>query len=437
VACSRAVAEALRFPPDFLWGTATSSHQVEGNNENNDWWAWERKPGAIRDGSRSGDAVGWWDGKAEEDLGTAAELGQTAHRLSLEWSRLEPAPGQWDEAAFARYGRLFAHAKSLGLTLMVTLNHFTLPRWVTDRQGRGVARGWTDRALPERFAAFARQCARRFYPYVDLWATINEPNVLALLGYVLRRWPPGRGGLRASGSAMSNMLRAHTLAHRAIHQVRHDAKVGIVINLPVFTAARPHPADIMLSASHDWAMNGALLRALETGVLGFPFCLHGRRIAGLATSFEWLGLNYYGRYQVRFDPLAPTTAFSRFVQPSSAATAWSDWGEPYAEGLTHQLKRMRHLRVPLYVTENGVFDNDDARRPEFIRSHVRALHDAVRDGVDVRGYFHWSLVDNFEWAEGWSTKFGLLAVDRNTGARKRRASADVYAEICRANALAP
>lgn len=434
VACSanpwhaRAVVETLRFPPGFLWGTATSSHQVEGGNSNNDWWQWERKPGVIRDGQRSEDAAGWWNGRAEEDLSTAAELGQNAHRLSLEWSRLEPAPGHWDEAAFDRYARMLDHAKDLGLTLMVTLNHFTLPRWASETQG------WLDRELPTRFAEFARQCARRLR-HVDMWATLNEPNVLGLLGYALERWPPGVGHLRSYGAAVTNMLRAHTQAARIIRHVAPRSKVGLVLNLPYFEPARNRPSDMVLAATQDRWMNACMLRALETGTFAPPFSIRRRRIPDLERSFDWLGLNYYGRYQVRFDPFAPSTGFSRFVQSTTSATAWTDWGQPFAEGLTRQLQRMRHLRVPLYVTENGIFDNDDRLRPQFIREHVRAVHDAVRDGVDVRGYFHWSLVDNFEWAEGWSTHFGLLALDRKTGVRRRRESANVYAEICRANAL--
>jgi len=426
----RPVVDALRFPPGFLWGTATSSHQVEGGTDNNDWWNWERRPGAIRDGSRVGEAAQWWDGRAEEDLSTAAELGQNAHRLSLEWSRLEPAEGHWNDAAFDRYLRLFMHAKSLGLQVMVTLNHFTLPRWAAGE------RGWLDRTLPGRFATFARQCARRLHRHVDYWATINEPNVLALLGYALRRWPPGMGKVRSYGTALTHMLRAHTLAYQAIHHVSPRAKVGLVVNLPFFEAARGRPSDMLMTATQDWVMNGSLLRALETGLLIPPFRVRPRRIANLPRSFDWLGLNYYGRYQVRFDPLAPATGFSRFVQSSTTATAWSDWGQPYAEGLKRQLHRMRHLRVPLYVTENGIFDNDDGMRAKFIREHVQALHQALADGIDVRGYFHWSLVDNFEWAEGWSTRFGLLELDRTSGIRRRRASASVYADICRANALA-
>src|SRR5690606_26614173 len=214
----------------------------------------------------------WWNGRAEEDLSTATELGQNAHRLSLEWSRLEPAPGYWDEKAFARYERMLAHAKDQGLTLMVTLNHFTLPRWATDE------RGWLNRELPARFANFARQCARRLHRYVDLWATINEPNVLGLMGYALARWPPGIGKVRSYGTALTHMLRAHTQAHQVLHRGDHKARVGRVVSLPCFEAARIRPSDLLMSAAQDWGMNGSLLRALETGVLVPPFSVRPRMI---------------------------------------------------------------------------------------------------------------------------------------------------------------
>jgi len=424
-----AVAATLRFPEGFLWGSATSSHQVEGNNRNNDWWAWEKRSGAIRDGEISGAAAGWWEGRAEEDLSTAAELGQNAHRLSLEWSRLEPEPGIWDEAAFDRYARMFAHAKSQNLTLMVTLNHFTLPRWAAG------SRGWLDEDLPRRLGAFATRCVERLGDYVDLWATINEPNILAFFAYGQTRWPPGCGRFSAFRRALIGLLQAHVEAYRAIHRAKPGSKVGLVLNVPCFEPARPVWWDRGLSVAHDWTIAGSILNALRTGKLPAPFSLRRRRVTGLDATYEWIGINYYGRYAVQFDPRAATTAFSRYVQQPTTATPWSDWGQPYAPGLTHQLMRLRDLDVPVYVTENGLFDNDDRARPAFIHEHVQAVHAAIERGVDVRGYFHWSLVDNFEWAEGWSTRFGLLELERQTGARRLRSSAGTYASICRANAV--
>src|SRR5712664_87700 len=186
----------LTFPAGFLWGTSTSAHQVEGGNENNDWSEWERRPGAINDATRSGAACGWWEGRAEEDLAVAATEGQNAHRLSLEWSRLEPEPGRFDDRAFARYGQLLDEMRRLGLLAMVTLHHVTLPRWVARRGG------WTSWSTVDCFARYAQECARRLAGRVPLWVTMNEPAACAAAGYALTYWPP-RPGLEPDGPARS------------------------------------------------------------------------------------------------------------------------------------------------------------------------------------------------------------------------------------------
>jgi len=419
----------LRFPDGFWWGCATSSHQVEGDDVDSDWWDWEQVPGHIVDGTTSGAAAMWWNGRAEDDLATAAALGQNAHRFGLEWSRLEPSPGVFDLTAFGRYRAIFERAHELGLATMVTLNHFTLPRWAAE------AGSWAARELVDRFAAFASRCAATLGDVVDRWATLNEPNVLALMGYAGERWPPGTGQVGAFAQALANMLRAHAAGYRAVHDALPDAKVGIVLSLPSFVPARSRRSDATAAAGQDWMFNGVLLAALDRGRLLPPLSLASKRIDGLARAFDWIGLNYYGCYHVQFDPTAPHRAFGRHVDVGNVKTDTGDWGAPHPLGLTEQLVRLSRFGVPLFVTENGIYDNDDRARPQYLVDHVRAVHRAIARGADVRGYFHWSLVDNFEWAEGWSTRFGLIGIDRDTQVRTVRGSAEVYAGICRANAI--
>jgi beta-glucosidase len=413
-----------QLPPGFLWGTATSSHQVEGGNANNDWSAWEQEAGRIRDGSRAGDAAGWWRGKAESDLALAAELGQNAHRLSVEWSRIEPEPGRYEEAALDRYMQILSAARDLGMKTMVTLHHFTLPRWVAARGG------WLAGETAVRFSAFATRVAERLGTTTDLWATINEPNVLAMMAYGGRRWPPATGSLRACFRALLHLLRAHARAYAALHRTTPQIPVGLVFNMPLFEPARPaHPLDRFAARMQDWSFSGCALAAVRDGRLRPPLTWTARKIPGLAASFDWLGLNYYGRLAVRFDPRS--RELGRHVQQPSVRTEWIDWGEPYPRGIPIQLRRLAALGRPVYVTENGVFDNTDTLRPRFLTEHIAAVVDAHAEGIDVRGYFHWTIVDNFEWTEGWSTRFGLIELDRETGARRLRESARVYAEICK------
>lgn len=419
------------FPKGFLWGAATASHQVEGGNDGNDWWDWEQKPGRIRDGSVSGDGVGWWSGRAEQDLALAASLGQNAHRLSLEWSRIEPQPGVFDQGAIDRYREILLAAKANGLSTCVTLNHFTLPRWLAQRGS------WLASGVDEHFARYVARAVAGLDEVVDLWVTLNEPNVLAYTAYAGHLWPPGKGSLRACFKAMRQMLEAHA---RGYHRAREftSKPVGLVLNMPLFESHRPdHTHDRLARGFQDWAFNGLLIEALRDGRLRFPVRLLPRTLPGLANACDFIGLNYHGRFEVQFD-LKAETPLGRHVQRPTIRTEQTDWGQVYARGLTEQLVRLsRRLGKPLYVTENGLFDNSDAHRPEFLIEHVRAVGEALRRGVDVRGYFHWSLTDNFEWAEGWSTHFGLIEVDPQTGERRPRPSAEVYARICRSNGAWP
>jgi len=419
----------LTFPVGFLWGTSTSAHQVEGGNENNDWADWERRPGAINDGTRSGAACGWWEGRAEEDLSAAAAAGQNAHRLSLEWSRLEPEPGRFDDLAFARYAQLLDEMRWLGLRAMVTLYHVTLPRWIARRGG------WTSWDTAASFARYAQECARRLATRVPLWVTMNEPAASAAAGHALTYWPPGLGSNRMALRALAVMLEAHAAAYRAVKELARGAQIGIVLSAPRIEPARPSVLDRTVAWAQDWAFLGATLRSLKTGVLQPPIAGRRARIPGLRGSFDFLGVNYYGRYAVHFDLRSPGLLFGKHVQEPTIRTGGCDWGEVSPGGLTRQLLRLSRLGVPLYVTENGIRDSDDALRPSFLGEHVAAVHEATRLGADVRGYFHWSLVDNFEWAEGWVPRFGLHALDRRTQRRTARPSAGVYAGICRANGL--
>ncbi len=417
----------MSFPHDFWWGCATSSHQVEGGNDN-DWTRWERRPGAIADGSVSGQAARWWSGAAESDLDHAASWGHNATRISVEWSRLEPRPGHFDDAAFERYAAILQHAGAQGLARLVTLNHFTLPPWIADRGS------WLSPDIVPAIARFAAECGRRLGPLVERWATLNEPSLVALLGYVDGRWPPGIRDPRAFGVALQHMLAAHVAMQRALKEAQPEASVGLVLNVPCFEPARPHPADRLLAKMQDHAITGVILQGLETGRLLPPLGL-GRRVEGLVGSADWLGLNYYGRYAVRASLGAYRQAFGAHVQPHSSRLGDTDWGQPYPAGLLQGLRRLASIGVPVLVTENGVQTADDTQRVTYLRDHVQAVADAFAEGIDVRGYFHWALVDNFEWAEGWAPRFGLLALDLESGKRQPRPSAGVFAAICRKNGL--
>src|SRR6185503_2897094 len=216
------------FPRGFLWGTATSSHQVEGNNTNNNWWKWEQDG---HTNGKSGLACDWWGGRWKEDFDRAAEGGQNAHRLSVEWSRIQPTPDTWDEDALERYRSMLRGMRERGLTPMVTLHHFTDPLWLAEYAG------WETEAVIPLFEKFVRKTVEALKEYCTLWCTLNEPNGYALNGYVhqgVAVFPPGKNDTRLAFRVMAIMVRAHAAAYRAIHEIQKEARVGFALNYRSF-----------------------------------------------------------------------------------------------------------------------------------------------------------------------------------------------------------
>lgn len=412
------------FPPNFLWGSATSSHQVEGDNLNNDWWAWEQQnPERIRDGRPSGACAQWWRGRAEGDLEMARSLGHNAHRMSLEWSRIEPEPGSFSPGAVHRYRQILARGRDLGLSMHVTLNHFTLPAWVAK------AGGWLAPDTVTRFGRYARHVAETLGDLVSRVYTINEPMVLAYKGYVQGMWPPGRRQPREAARCVGRQLDGHAAAHAAYKEVRPNTPVGLALNLPTIGPSRPeYRSDRWAARSQDWLINGVLLELLRTGRRWPPLSLRPE-LRPIPCSWDFIGINYYGAYQVRMD----RGRRPRFVQEPTVATETADWGQPSGDAFEAMLKRLSGLGRPILVSENGLFDPLDELRPGYIRDHVRAVHRAIGAGAPVAGYFHWSLIDNFEWAQGWTTPFGLVALDPDTQERRIKPSAYVLRDIAQSN----
>lgn len=419
----------LRFPPGFRWGTATSAHQVEGNNAHNDWWVWEQEPGRIKNDDRSGRACDWWE-HAEQDFDLAAQLGQNAHRLSVEWSRIEPEPGRWDAAAIDRYRQMLRALRERGIEPMVTLHHFTNPLWFAQRGG------WEPDDAPTLFGRYVERVIPALGEFTSLWCTVNEPLAWVFTAYLNGKWPPGRRSLREALRAATQMVRAHAAAYRIIRRLQPQAQVGFANYFRLFDPASPRSAfDRFVAAQQSRFVNRAFLDAVTSGrVRSFPWIANIPEAAG---TLDFVGVNYYTRDLVAFALLQPQRLFGRnFHAPGSELTD-GGYGEIYPPGLYRVLQLAARYGKPVYVTENGLPDADDDQRLRFIVSHLVELWKALQDGVPVKGYYHWSLVDNFEWAEGWTLKFGLIAVDPATQARTLRASAHLYAEICGSGTITP
>jgi beta-glucosidase len=394
-----------RFPDGFLWGAATSSHQVEGGNVHNDWWRFEQQ-GKVDNGDVSGDAVDHWN-RFEGDYDLAVELGHNAHRLSIEWSRVEPRPGEYDPAAWAHYREMLAALKARGMTVFLTLHHFTVPTWFAD------AGAWLMPESPALFAGFARDAARELGDLVDFWITINEPMHYLTQAYFRGEWPPETADFFKAHEVGVNLFRAHNLAYEIIKAERPDARVGASVNaIRVSPCGEPSLLELVSEPFASWFVNYWFLDKTRNHL-------------------DFIGTQYY----MAESALAILEGYERPEVEEHGPRTDMGW-RIYPAGIGEAvLETYRRYGVPIYITENGIADADDDLRGWYIHSHLVELHKAIEAGADVRGYLHWSLLDNFEWKYGWAPEFGLIHVDRATQERIVRESARSYAEVIRANAI--
>ncbi|HKV89498.1 MAG TPA: glycoside hydrolase family 1 protein [Candidatus Dormibacteraeota bacterium] len=404
-----------RFPAGFLWGTASAAHQVEGGNRNNDWWEFEQQPGRIANGDTSEVACDSYH-RYHEDFALLRDLNQNAHRLSIEWSRVEPTEGVFDERQVRHYRDVLADLREQGLMPMVTLHHFTSPLWFV-RKG-----GWTVSSAPHAFLRFVHRVVDELGDLVGMWCTINEPSIYAGNGWIIGEFPPGhRGDLVAVYRVTANMRRAHELAYGAIKRRWPDAPAGLSHHKFLFMPASDRLRD-------RWAARTAqaVLDQWPTGP--------GRWSRIVEASADFVGIAHYWGQTAAFDPLRPREQFIHRSNVAGVPVTEMGWSAD-PSWMRTVLNEVRGLGKPIYITENGLASNDDEWRQRYLVEILSSVRLAIDDGVDVRGYFHWTNMDNFEWARGYAARFGLIAVDRRTLERTIKPSGRLYSRIAAANAL--
>lgn len=421
------------FPTDFLWGTATAAHQVEGDNTNNDWYAWEQAGGRhIFEDQMSGKACKWWAGYAEKDIKRMADLNTNAHRLSIEWSRIEPEPGKWDHDAIDRYRDILNAMRDAKVQPMVTLHHFTNPIWVADKGG------WLNPEIVTLFQRFVQKAVGELADLCNVWCTINEPSVYAAKGFYDGSWPPGKTDLSAYFQVTYHMALAHAAAYRTIHDLSAQAQVGMAHHMVYWQPLSPgNPLDRTVTGVLDGMFNDLYLNTLQTGQWR-PLIGKKAEIPEAKGTLDWIGLNYYHRWDAAFSLRALKALGITYGARPGAPKGPKTWGEFYPDGLLELIKRLnRQFRLPIYITENGVPDETDAIRPGFLLEHLRQVWKAVMHSIPVKGYYFWSLVDNFEWAEGFDPRyrFGLYEVDFKTQKRTLRNSGKLYKEIAKTHTI--
>ena len=386
------------FPDGFGWGAASAAHQIEGGNSNNDWWAFEHTPGSGCT-EPSGDACDAWL-RWEEDADLLAGLGLDSYRFSVEWSRIEPADGEFSRAALAHYRRQCAGLRERGVDSVVTFHHFTTPRWLTERGG------WETDLAVERFGRFCTVVAEALGDVMTRACTLNEPNIVATMGWHMGMFPPGKSDVALSRAVAARLGDAHRVAVEAIRAAAPGVPVGLTLSMTDYQLApggeerlermRHHSEDVFLDLiKGDDFLGVQVYTRMLIGPKGW---------AGYEEGVPVLDMGY------EFYPASLGNCLRR---------AWD-----YTGGT-----------VPLLVTENGIGTTDDDQRIEYVRQALSGVLHALDDGVDVRGYTYWSLLDNFEWAMGYKRRFGLFSVDRDTFERRAKPSAAWLASVAAANAL--
>jgi beta-glucosidase len=405
----------VSFPAGFLWGCATAAHQVEGGNHGCDWWDFEQR-GGILTGDSADPACDHYR-RFREDFALLRRLHNNAHRLSIEWSRVEPEAGRFDPAEVAHYRDVLAELRAQGMAPMVTLHHFTSPTWFSRRGG------WAAAGAVEAWLPFVRHVAEELGDLVALWCTINEPNIYAYQGWLAGEFPPGRrGDVRGLLRVLGSMRRAHEAAYRELHRLTPDVPVGLAQHKWLMLPADPGRRRDRLAA-------GMARFFMDRWPVGW-----GRWGRVVEAPCDFVGLNHYSASLVTFSRAHAAEGFVRRFNPPNLPE--SDFGWAVDAGwLGACLRELRRLGKPVYVTENGIATGDDGLRARFLTESLTEVAAAIRDGCDVRGYFHWSSHDNFEWAHGYSMRFGLIAVDRETQERTVKPSGWLYSRIAEANSL--
>jgi len=446
--------DKIAFPDNFLWGAATAAYQIEGSPLADGagpsiWQRFSHTPGMVKNGD-TGDVACDHYRRMKSDVALMRELGLGAYRFSIAWGRIFPeGSAAVNQKGLDFYRSLVDELLEAGIRPMATLYHWDLPAALDDRGG------WLNRDVASWLADYAATTARALGDRVAMWVTINEPWVIATGGYLHGGLAPGHRSPFEGPIAAHNILRAHGAAMRAL-RAETTSPAGIVLNLEPKYAASDDPADVAATLRADAFMNRHYLDPLFRGAYPADMTeLYGEAWPShpatdfelITTPIDFLGVNYYSRGLTKHDATVPVERASRVKNPEAAYTEMS-W-EVFPQGLSDILVRVAndYTKVPLYVTENGAafYDPpsasaegvDDPLRVSYLREHLGAVRDAIARGADVRGYFVWSLMDNFEWSEGYAKRFGIVHVDYATQTRTVKRSGRFYGDVIRANGVKP
>jgi beta-glucosidase len=401
---------------EFLWGVATSAFQLEGSPYA-DWTKWD----SILDAKPN---VTDHYNLYKEDLNLLRELGVNAYRFSLEWSRIQPSENAWDDEAIQHYQDIINILLENNIEPMVTLHHFTHPLWFINKYP------WHEDISIEKFIGYVEKILSTLHG-VRYWITFNEPYVLLLGGYLEGCMPPGIQDISLALKALKNILISHERAYDIIHAQVPHAAVSVAHNMAAFAPwERLNPLDKALSRLAKYFYNHSLLDAFITGTLRItlPFKETIEIPVPIKGKLDFFGVNYYTRIHIRFNPLKKMGIELRHRDIDGYGLTDIGW-EIHPHGLERVLRYASKLKVPLIITENGIATRDAQKKIKFMKGHIDTLKKCMKKGIDVRGYFYWSLIDNYEWLHGLDARFGLYRVDFDTLKRTPTAAATYYSSL--------
>ena len=404
----------IQFPDDFLWGAASAAHQVEGGNTNSDCWLLEWAENSLYS-EPSGDACDHYH-RYREDIATLAALGLNTYRFTIEWARIEPEEGYFSIAALEHYRRMIATCWEHDVTPVVSYNHFSLPRWFA---GAG---GWNDAAAPDRFARYAERATAHLGDLIPWACTLNEPNCWTMTATV---------GLYPA--AYGNWFDFTSAAKRGGYDPAKFQPYASVVSVENYATAHRKAVEAIKSGPGDisvgWTLALVDLQPVEGGEELCERAIQRSSLDWLDVSRDddFVGVQTYSRERVGADGVIPPP-----VEVPKNQMGW----EIYSDALEHTVRlAASRAGVPVLITENGLATEDDEARIAHTRRVLQGVGRCIADGVDVRGYLHWTLLDNFEWMAGYAMTFGLISVDRKTMTRTVKPSARWLGEIARSNRL--
>jgi len=407
-----------KFPRHFLWGAATSSYQVEGDNRHADWWHWEKRVGK----ERSGSACRHYE-LYEQDFDLAKSLHHNAHRLSIEWSRIEPRKGRFSRKELRHYVDVILALRQRGIEPVVTLHHFTNPTWFS-KSG-----GWEKSEAVGYFARYCEAVIDALGAHVHYWITINEPTIFISHAYLFGVWPPQEKSYLKAGAVAEHLAQAHIKVYGLIHASYRTR------DLPAPAVSIAQNVMAFVPCQKDLKNRFAAYVRHAVYNLGFLERICGLRALGRGC-LDFIGVNYYSRQLVELKRIGIENLAKDVCERNHRGVKKNSLGwDIYPQGLYDVLVTLKKYKLPVMITENGICTADDTMRWQYIRDHLRSVRRAMRKGVPVIGYLYWSLLDNFEWDKGFGPRFGLIGVDYKTFKRTIRPSARKYGRVCMTGVL--